>query len=85
MGLRNQGRGLPGAMIWFSAIGRLVLISVLICIDIVPMMPHVRRVSGCSGHGFKFTVLLGKIAAESTTLGITPPYFAYFTMNWFGT
>ncbi len=31
-------------------------------IDTVPEMPHVLLVSGCSGHGFKFTALLGNIA-----------------------
>ncbi len=29
--------------------------------------------SGCSGHGFKFTVLLGKVAAEMATKGRTDP------------
>lgn len=33
-------------------------------VDRLPDTPHVWLVSGCSGHGFKFTVLLGKIAAE---------------------
>lgn len=32
-------------------------------VDRVPSIPGVWMVSGCSGHGFKFTVLLGKIAA----------------------
>jgi monomeric sarcosine oxidase len=32
-------------------------------LDFVPGSPHIVAVSGCSGHGFKFTVLLGKIAA----------------------
>lgn len=33
-------------------------------LDRVPDAPNVWLVSGCSGHGFKFTVLLGKIAAQ---------------------
>jgi len=49
-------------------------------VDAVPDMPHVRLVSGCSGHGFKFTVLLGKIAAEAATLGTTPAYLPRFAL-----
>ena len=52
-------------------------------LDAVPNMPHVWLVSGCSGHGFKFTVLLGKIAAEAATLGVTPPYLSRFALNRF--
>jgi monomeric sarcosine oxidase len=33
-------------------------------LDRPPDAPNVWLVSGCSGHGFKFTVLLGKVAAE---------------------
>lgn len=33
-------------------------------LDRVPDAPDILLVSGCSGHGFKFTVLLGKIAAD---------------------
>ena len=29
--------------------------------------PKVTRVSACSGHGFKFSILMGKLAAEATT------------------
>jgi glycine/D-amino acid oxidase-like deaminating enzyme len=36
-------------------------------VDRVPDSPNVWLVSGCSGHGFKFTVLLGKIAADLAT------------------
>lgn len=36
-------------------------------VDTVPGMPKVTLVSGCSGHGFKFTVLLGKLAADLAT------------------
>ena len=53
--------------------------------DTVPGQPHVWLVSGCSGHGFKFTILLGKFAAEAATLGVTPPYLARFALGCFGT
>jgi len=33
-------------------------------IDAVPGIPGAHLISGCSGHGFKFTVLLGRIAAD---------------------
>lgn len=36
-------------------------------IDCVPDQPNVFLVSGCSGHGFKFTVLLGKIISMLAT------------------
>lgn len=35
--------------------------------DWVPGLPNVYLVSACSGHGFKFTVLLGQIAATMVT------------------
>jgi glycine/D-amino acid oxidase-like deaminating enzyme len=54
-------------------------------VDTVPDMPSVWIVSGCSGHGFKFTVLLGKLAAEAATLGVTPPYLSRFALARFGT
>lgn len=38
-------------------------------IDCAPNMPDVWLLSGCSGHGFKFTVLLGKIIADLATDG----------------
>ena len=52
-------------------------------VDAAPDMPHVWLVSGCSGHGFKFTVLLGKLAAEAATLGVTPPYLSRFALAHF--
>ena len=52
-------------------------------IDAAPDRPHVWLVSGCSGHGFKFTVLLGKLAAEAATLGLTPPYLSRFALDRF--
>jgi monomeric sarcosine oxidase len=36
-------------------------------IDRVPDLPNVSLISGCSGHGFKFTALLGKIGAGMVT------------------
>ena len=42
-------------------------------IDSVPGLPAVTFVSACSGHGFKFTPLLGKIAA-GLVAGSTVPY-----------
>ncbi len=42
-------------------------------IDTVPGLPAVLVVSACSGHGFKFTPLLGSIAASLLT-DITVPY-----------
>lgn len=53
-------------------------------VDTAPNSPHIWLVSGCSGHGFKFTVLLGKLAAEAATLGITPPYLSRFALGRFG-
>jgi len=38
-------------------------------LDHIPGSNNIWLVSGCSGHGFKFTVLLGKIAAELATGG----------------
>ena len=38
--------------------------------DTVPAGNNVLLVSGCSGHGFKFTVLLGKAAATWATSGV---------------
>ena len=49
-------------------------------VDSVPDMPSVWLVSGCSEHGFKFTVLLGKVAAEAATRGVTPPYLPRFAL-----
>jgi sarcosine oxidase len=36
-------------------------------LDRVPSMPGVWLLSGCSGHGFKFSVLMGKLAAGLAT------------------
>jgi len=49
-------------------------------IDRVPAMPNVWLVSGCSGHGFKFTVLLGKIAADLATGSTYPRDLSRFAL-----
>lgn len=41
-------------------------------VDAHPQMPGVLIVSGCSGHGFKFTTLLGRLAAD-WALGVPWP------------
>ena len=51
--------------------------------DTVPGSPQIWLVSGCSGHGFKFTVLLGKLAAEAAVLGVTPGYLERFALKRF--
>jgi monomeric sarcosine oxidase len=40
-------------------------------IGVLPSVPGCMLVSGCSGHGFKFTVLLGRIAADLALTGRT--------------
>lgn len=52
-------------------------------LDRVPDLPHVWLVSGCSGHGFKFTVLLGKIAADLATGGSYPRDLRRFALSRF--
>lgn len=52
-------------------------------LDRVPGSPHVWLVSGCSGHGFKFTVLLGKLAADLATGGSYPRDLSRFSISRF--
>lgn len=52
-------------------------------LDRVPDLPNVWLVSGCSGHGFKFTVLLGKIAADLATGGSYPRDLRRFALSRF--
>lgn len=52
-------------------------------IDRVPETENVWLVSGCSGHGFKFTVLLGKIAADLATDGAYPRDLSRFSLRRF--
>jgi len=39
-------------------------------VDTAPGMENVLLVSGCSGHGFKFTILLGRAAADWAVSGV---------------
>lgn len=52
-------------------------------LDAVPDSPNVWLVSGCSGHGFKFTVLLGKIAAGLVTGESYPRDLSRFALKQF--
>lgn len=52
-------------------------------VDRVPGVPSAWFVSGCSGHGFKFTVLLGKIAAGLATGADVPYDLSRFSMSRF--
>jgi monomeric sarcosine oxidase len=52
-------------------------------LDQVPELPGVYLVSGCSGHGFKFTVLLGEIAARAVTGGEYPRDLSRFALSRF--
>ncbi len=52
-------------------------------LDYVPGLPNVFLVSGCSGHGFKFTVLLGKIAADAVTGNPYPGDLSRFALSRF--
>jgi monomeric sarcosine oxidase len=49
-------------------------------IDRAAGMPNVWIVSGCSGHGFKFTVLLGRIASDLATGGAYPFDLSRFSL-----
>ncbi len=53
-------------------------------LDRVAGMQSVWMVSGCSGHGFKFTVLLGKIAALLATGEEYPRDLSRFSLARFG-
>ena len=50
-------------------------------IDNVPELPGAYLVSGCSGHGFKFTVLLGRIAADLALTGETSADISKFRLH----
>ncbi|MBC7809113.1 MAG: N-methyl-L-tryptophan oxidase [Akkermansiaceae bacterium] len=51
--------------------------------DYAPDLPNVFLISGCSGHGFKFTVLLGKIAADIVTGKTYPRDLSRFALSRF--
>jgi sarcosine oxidase len=50
-------------------------------LDHLPDAPNVWLASGCSGHGFKFTVLLGHIAATLATNGRYPRDISRFHLK----
>jgi glycine/D-amino acid oxidase-like deaminating enzyme len=52
-------------------------------IDRAPRMQNVLAISGCSGHGFKFSVLLGQIGANLTTRGEDPRDLSRFRLDRF--
>ena len=52
-------------------------------IDYVPGLPNVAMVSACSGHGFKFTPLLGEIGAGMVTGKSYPRDLSRFTLKAF--
>ena len=52
-------------------------------VDRLPLDPRVILVSGCSGHGFKFTVLLGRIAAWMATDATLPFDLSRFRLSRF--
>lgn len=52
-------------------------------IDRMPDAPGVWLVSGCSGHGFKFTILLGHIAATLATGGAYARDLSRFSLQRF--
>jgi sarcosine oxidase len=53
-------------------------------IDRAPNLENVFLISGCSGHGFKFTVLLGRIGANLAIHGDDPRDLSRFALTRFG-
>jgi sarcosine oxidase len=54
-------------------------------IDHHPEYPHIVFAGGCSGHAFKFCILIGKILAEMTMTGTTQYDTSLFTIKRFET
>ena len=52
-------------------------------IDRHPVYPHIAFGAGFSGHGFKFSTLIGKILAELVTEGKTPHDISLFKLKRF--
>jgi sarcosine oxidase len=52
-------------------------------VDRVPGAPQVIALSPCSGHGFKFSSVLGEVAADLVTKGKTPLDIAPFSISRF--
>lgn len=50
-------------------------------LDTIPDAPSISFVSGCSGHGFKFTILLGWLAAQLATGGEITGDISRFKLN----
>jgi len=53
-------------------------------IDRVPGLPQVLAVSPCSGHGYKFTPVIGEIIADLATSGRTAHVIGPFSLARFG-
>lgn len=53
-------------------------------IDRHPQYPHVVYASACSGHGFKFGILTGRILADLVTHGTTDYEIGLFSASRFG-
>jgi sarcosine oxidase len=45
------------------------------CVDFLPMRPDVIVASPCSGHGFKFSCLIGRVLADLAFVGTTDMQF----------
>jgi sarcosine oxidase len=52
-------------------------------VDRLPEVPQVIALSPCSGHGFKFSSVMGEIAADLTIVGSTRHDIAPFAINRF--
>ncbi len=52
-------------------------------IDQLPSDPRVVVASPCSGHGFKFSILIGQILADLATTGATPHDITRFSLSRF--
>ncbi len=53
-------------------------------VDTLPGYPHVLIASPCSGHGFKFSILIGRILADLATTGKTVYPREIFELKRFG-
>jgi monomeric sarcosine oxidase len=53
-------------------------------IDTLPGAPHIAIGSACSGHGFKFSTLVGKMLVDLVMHGKTDFYSDLFSLNRFG-
>ena len=53
-------------------------------VDTLPNMPQVTIVAGLSGHGFKFTSVLGELAADLATDEQLSPDLSFLKLSRFG-